>query len=183
MFELNLFDNISLSLNNAWWLSLTYFITATASVLMIPKHNLRKFLDVPKVPFHTRAGQGLYYILLILPVFMPFSDSLALKISGFIFFLIGILLYLSGIFFFAISEYDKPATEGIYKIIKHPVYTGFFIILASISIATGSIIYLFLVILYILNSKYLKQAEEQICREQYGKEYQYYIDNVMFKSL
>lgn len=183
MFENALPHNISLAWGNTYLLTLAYFIISTASVRMIPKHNIRKFVEIPKLKIHGTIENALYIFLLLLPVFIPFSEFLVLRITGIFLFLSGIIIYLAGIVFFAISEYNKPVTEGIYKIIKHPVYTGFSVAVIGTAIAGGSIIYLFLSLVYIINNEFLKKEEERSCTKIYPDSYKKYAKKVKFKSL
>ncbi len=180
MFEANLSENLTLSLQNLWSLSAMYLLVSTISAFLIPRYNLQKFLLTPKVKHHTIIGKIGYYLLLALPVFMPFSSLKLLEYTGVIVFFIGILIYLAGIFYFSISEHDKFADEGIFRIFKHPVYVGFFVILLGISFASGSVIYLAFSILYFFNNRVLQKSEEKYCVKKYGQDYENYIKHVKF---
>jgi len=180
MFEANLIENLSLSLQNTWWFAALYFTVSVASVFLIPRYNLSKFLQTPKVKYVTNIGKIGYYTLLLMPIVLPFSEFNVLKIIGFVLFFIGIGIYLAGIFYFSISPFDKFADEGIFRVFKHPVYVGFFIILLATAIASGSIIYLILSILYFMNNRILQRAEQQFCTKLYGAEYEKYLNEVKY---
>ncbi len=176
MFEADILDNLTISTENSWILTATYFMLSFGAVRLIPKHNINKFLETPIVKYHTKLGKILYIILLVIPICLPFSKISTFMIVGLVFFFLGLLLYVSGLFYFAISEYDKPATEGVYKYLKHPIYTGFFLILLGISVSTGSVTYLILSILYQINNLKLQKAEEKQCSLIYKDDYRNFLN-------
>ena len=81
-------------------------------------------------------------------------------------------------FYFAISEYNQPVTERIYKLSRHPVYLSFIIISIGISMAGASIILSIIAILHFITSYFIAKEEEKQCIEVYGESYLNYMKKV-----
>ena len=94
-------------------------------------------------------------------------------------FYVGLPIYLVGFIFaalamltFAKTSPDKPNTEGIYYISRHPAYFGLLIIYLGVGIASASWIYL--LVLLIVCGMYipvLSIPEECLCLERFGDAY------------
>jgi protein-S-isoprenylcysteine O-methyltransferase Ste14 len=122
--------------------------------------------------------------ILVLTMFFSFLYSIfvTLKIET-IWFIIGLIVYLFGMFLinitminFATTPIDKPVTKGVYRYSRNPMFIGFFLVYAGIAIACTSWIYMLLTILFILIVNYLSPIEETITLEHYGKTYKEYME-------
>jgi len=147
-------------------------------LLLFPKHNISKFVKTPRIKYITEANYVLYYGFLIFSIFIPIKPGTAVFYFGTGVFIVGLLLYTGSMFYFAISEYDKPVTERIYKISRHPVYVSFFLICIGISIAGVSIILSIVAILHFITSYFIAKEEEKQCIEVYGESYLNYMKKV-----
>jgi len=175
---MSLIPELSFSLNNAWLLSVFYLIVSIGLVLLIPKHNIQKFVKIPKIRYVNILNHILYYGFMVFSIFVPLQIGTQIFYIGIILFIIGILLYFVSIFYFAISEYDKPVTEKIYQISRHPVYLSFFIIGIGISLTGASWILIIILTLHFATTILIIKEEEKSCVEIYGKEYETYKKNV-----
>ena len=99
-------------------------------------------------------------------------------------FYVGLPIYLVGLIFaalatltFAKTSSDKPNTEGIYRISRHPMYLGFVLIYLGVGIASASWVYL-LVLLMVLGMyiPVLAIPEERLCLEKFGDAYREYMN-------
>jgi protein-S-isoprenylcysteine O-methyltransferase Ste14 len=168
---MNFFTDIHFGIYNLWWFTVFYFIINTAIVLMFPRHNLSRFLNVPKILYISNANHVLYFIFFILTIFVPVKLNSIVFIVGFTLFVLGILLFFVSMFYFAVSEYNKPVTEKIYKLSRHPIYLSFLIISTGISVSGASILLLSVALLHFFTSYFIARAEEKECEKLYGNEY------------
>ena len=99
-------------------------------------------------------------------------------------FYVGLPIYLVGLIFatlamltFAKTSPDKPNTEGIYRISRHPAYLGLILIYLGVGVASASWVYL-LVLLIVLGMyiPVLAIPEERLCLERFGDTYREYMN-------
>ena len=123
-------------------------------------------------------GSLLAFVYFALIIFTP------LKIGSKVFTL-GIFLYALGLAGFVIAlinfkntPLDQLATEGLYRISRHPQQLMFFISFLGICISIGSWLVLCIQIIssLFLHSRIL--AEEKVCLERYGDSYRDYMKRV-----
>ncbi len=169
-----LIPEISFGLYNTWLLSVSYLAISIGLMFLIPKHNISKFVKVPKIKYVNEANYVLYYGFIVLSIFIPLHMGTLMFYIGIAFFVVGILLYFVSIFYFAISEYDKPVTEKIYQISRHPVYLSFFLIGIGISLAGASWVLIIVLTLHFATTIRIIKEEEKSCTKIYGKEYEEY---------
>ncbi|MEA2042331.1 MAG: methyltransferase [Bacteroidota bacterium] len=175
---MHLFPDFSFEWYGGWWLSLVFLIISFSLTAMIPKHNLIRFVKVPKLKYFNLSYVVVYYLQLALLTAVPLVENPFLKTSGIILYVIGILLYTAALYSFSISEYDKPVVSGVYSFSRHPVYTSFFIIIAGASIATGSLLLLLINIVHLGVAYFIAKREELECSISYGNSYDKYKSEV-----
>lgn len=171
---MNLIPEFSININNSWVFSLIYLVVSNGLILLIPKYNISKFIKVPKLKYTNKINLLLYYIFFAITIFVPIQSNSNLLYFSVALFIIGLILYTSSIFYFAISEYHKFVNEGTYKFSRHPVYFSFLIIGISISLSGASILLLIIIILHFISIYFIAKEEERLCLEKYGKEYEEY---------
>jgi protein-S-isoprenylcysteine O-methyltransferase Ste14 len=98
-------------------------------------------------------------------------------------FYIGLFVYFSGmIFAFAAgmnlmnTPLDRPATKGLYRISRNPIYLGTFLMFAGVGIACASWLFLLLIAILIILQHISIGAEERWCLEKYGDAYREYMN-------
>ena len=98
-------------------------------------------------------------------------------------FYVGLIIYAIGLIFgfaaminFALVPSDKPATIGVYRISRNPMYFSMFVIFASISLACASWLFLLLTVIWFVLADRTVVAEERLCLEMYGDSYREYLD-------
>ena len=103
--------------------------------------------------------------------------------TGTVWFYAGLLVYLLGIIFTVIAgtsldntPMDRPATEGLYRISRNPIYLGTFLIFIGIVIACASWLFLLLIAVFIVLYDILIAPEERWCLEKYGDAYREYMN-------
>lgn len=120
----------------------------------------------------------LYFIIVIYIFTKTFEYSFS-KIIGF-------ALVLTGSFIVIIAKHQlgdswavlpkakKLVTEGIYSKIRHPIYSGFSLILLGATIYFKSVIWFVVFILTTILDIYRAKKEEQILEKKFGKTYREY---------
>jgi len=71
---------------------------------------------------------------------------------------------------------NRPATEGLYRISRNPIYFGTFLMFIGIGIACASWLFLLLIIVFIALYDILIAPEERWCLEKYGDTYREYMN-------
>jgi protein-S-isoprenylcysteine O-methyltransferase Ste14 len=71
---------------------------------------------------------------------------------------------------------DRPATRGLYRISRNPLYLGCFLIYIGTGIACASWLFLLLTAIWIVLYDILIAPEERWCLEKYGEAYREYMD-------
>jgi protein-S-isoprenylcysteine O-methyltransferase Ste14 len=127
--------------------------------------------------------QKLFPFVIVGPVFIAplipqhrfnISDSISLPV-GILLFVLGWILGVSALFKFgtipAVRKKSNLITTGVYRVVRHPIYSGTLISLLGWTILLKSIISIiyfpFLFLWYFLGTF----AEERILIEQYGDQY------------
>jgi len=119
---------------------------------------------------------------LVIVASVIYSFFLPLKL-GTAWLYIGLFVYLFGITFtFAAgtnlmnTPLDRPATKGLYRISRNPIYLGTFLILIGVGIAGASWLFLLLIVIFIVLFDMLIAPEERWCLEKYGDAYREYMN-------
>ena len=76
---------------------------------------------------------------------------------------------------FFTGNMDKPVTTGVYRISRHPIYLGVFLIFIGTSIACVSWVFLIFTIAFIILIYPLAISEEYFCLQKYGDAYRAYM--------
>ncbi len=169
-----LYDQISVEFYNAWIPAGVYFVLSTAFFFLLPRYKKIEFFNVPRIKYVSVLNSILYYGFLFFCIFIPLKKNSMWLYIGISLFIGGMLLYASAMFRFAITEYQKPITKGIYKYSRHPIYVSFFIAGFGIVIASASYILLILFCLYLITTIKIMKAEEEECLRRFDHEYAYY---------
>ncbi len=130
-----------------------------------------------------RGEKSAYLIyLLVILVLMVYSIFIPLKL-GTMCFHAGILIYLVGLGMFLIALVNVSTTplgqlftRGMYRLSRHPLYLSSLVILAGVSLASASWVFLLLTGVIIIVQAYQATMEEKGCLVTYGAEYQEYMN-------
>ena len=179
---MSLIPEFELGLWNAWIFVLSF------GLLFIGWHILdslkgRKGSSRPDKPPFNESEKKLYGISqLIFFASVIYSVFLPLKLDTAWFYL-GLLVYLVGMIFTIVAgtnldttPIDSPATRGLYRISRNPLYLGTFLIFIGVGIACASWLYLLLIAVFIVLYDILIAPEERWCLEKYGDAYREYMD-------
>ncbi len=167
------------SIYGAWWFSLIYLIFIFGLWFIFPKYVQIRFNRVANLGIINKLYYLAYILLILSSIAIPFLLNIYL-IVGSIFFVVGLSLFISAIFQFAITDFGKPVVLGVYAWSRHPVYLGFAIMWYGVSLATLNIL-IFLLISAISYFSYIIANKEEIsCLNEYGDAYIQYQNKVKF---
>jgi len=166
---------------NAWILTLSYLLYFVVFNVL---NRLRgqKGSSRPSTPPLNEKENKLNVIgIVTVLASVIYSFFLPLKL-GTAWLYIGLFVYLFGIIFNIVAgtnlhntPLDRPATKGLYRISRNPVYLGTFLIFIGIGVACASWLFLLLIAVFIVITHILIAPEERWCLEHYGDAYREYM--------
>jgi len=118
----------------------------------------------------------IYFASLIYSVFLPLKQDTAWFYVGLSIYLLSMIFLTMATLNFATTPLDKPVTKGVYRISRHPMYFGSFLIYISTGITCTSWIFLLLTMIWIIVSHNIVPAEERFCLKKYGNAYREYMN-------
>ncbi len=178
-----------LGLWNAWVLVLLMFLI----IMGLSPLVIRLFFGSTKSresskrhstrPQYTEFEKKLYYLstvtflaTLIYSVFLPLKLGTGWFYAGLFVYLLGMIFGFIAMINFAAAPLDKPATEGVYRFSRHPMYFSMFLMFIGIGIACFSWVFVLLTMIWFAVSDREVVAEERLCLETYGKAYREYMN-------
>jgi protein-S-isoprenylcysteine O-methyltransferase Ste14 len=166
-----------LGLWNAWILIIPLIIYWVGGVKFLFSKRMPE-----AIPPSERKDKILTNLLVII-MFVSFIYSVFLPLKlGAIWFFVGLVSYFVGLVLitiaminFSTTPLNKPVTKGVYRFSRNPMFIGFFLVYAGISIACVSWIYLLITALFIVIVNYVSPLEEEITLGHYGTPYKEYM--------
>ena len=179
---MSLVPEFELGLWNAWIFLLPYLLMYIVLGGLVRLMKL-KGASRPITPPLNKKEKKLDRISgLIFVAFIIYSFFLPLKL-GTAWLYLGLFVYLFGMIFTVVAginlvntPLDRPATKGLYRISRNPIYLGTNLIFTGIGIACASWLVLLLLAVGIVMQDILIGAEERWCLEKYGDDYREYMD-------
>ena len=167
---------------NGWLLIVVFYATYTIVLKIFPKDAVARLYDKSGRGKRHRililVGSILAFAYFILIIFTPLKTGSVVFIPGLIIFVFGLTGFVIALFNFKNAPLDRPATNGLYRISRHPQQLMFFIAFIGICIAVGSWVALFVQLLSSIFLHVRVLAEEKACLEHYGELYQNYMKDV-----
>ena len=179
---MSLVPDFELGLWNAWIFILSYLLMYIILGVYV-RLSGQKGSSRPITPPLNEKEKKLDYLSTITFLASAFySFFLPLK-PGTAWLYIGLFVYLFGMIFTIVAginlvntPLDRPATKGLYRISRNPIYLGTNLIFIGIGIACASWLFLLLIAVFIIQQHILVGAEERWCLEKYGDAYREYMD-------
>ena len=178
---MSLIPDFELGLWNAWILVLFFLLLFTVWEVFNRLRGQEGSGRPNKPPFNEKEkklygiSQLMFWASVIYSVFLPLKP-------GTVWFYAGLLVYLFGMIFTIVAgtsldntPINRPATEGLYRISRNPIYLGTFLIFIGIGIACASWLFLLLIAVFIVLYYILIAPEERWCLEKYGDTYREYM--------
>ncbi len=123
----------------------------------------------------SKAGNLLFYVSLIFSIFLPLELGTTWLYAGLVVLLVGIFTLVKAVFDFAQAPVDKPATKGIYRISRNPMYLGIMLVYLATSIACASWVFLILTAVNVIILYDSVKSEERFLLGEYGQTYRDYM--------
>ena len=179
---MSLVPEFELGLWNGWIFVLSFFSLFIAFKILDHLGGKKRSSRPDKPPFSAKEEKlyGISQLAIwasnIYSVFLPLKLNTPWFYAGLSIFLFGMVFtFLAGISLDA-TPLDRPATKGLYRISRNPIYLGCFSIYIGISIVCASWLFLLLTAIWIVLYDILIAPEEHWCLEKYGGAYREYMD-------
>jgi protein-S-isoprenylcysteine O-methyltransferase Ste14 len=151
-------------------------------LLIFPKDVVSRLFDrsgwSEKQKVFTIMGKVFSLICLILIILTPLKINSSVLIVGLILYLIGLAGLVVAMLNFKDTPLNQPVTKGVYKLSRHPQIVSLFVLFLGISVAIGSWLALFALIISKLLQHFGIVAEEEICLRRYGEPYRAYMKQI-----
>jgi len=168
--------NYSLNIDNVFWFVLINLIFSRGLFLLFPKYVNNRFSPVPKLIPYTALSNIALLMFSVFTTLLTAHYSYTAKIAGLLIYSLGLILMISGIFFFAINEPDRMVKKGVYKYFRHPVYLGNYLQIAGICLFSLSFELTILALLHFVFHNFIIIQEEKDLSHFYT-DYQNYIQS------
>jgi len=179
---MSLIPEFELGLWNAWILILSYGLMYIVLGGLVRLMGLKGASRPITPPLNEKEKKLDYLSAIAFLASAIYSFFLPLKL-GTAWLYIGLFVYLFGMIFTIVAginlintPLDRPATKGLYRISRNPIYLGTFLIFIGVGIACASWLFLLLIAVFIILQNILIDAEERWCLEKYGDSYREYMD-------
>ena len=179
---MSLIPEFELGLWNAWILTLSYLLSFIVRYVL---YRLRGQMGSSRPitpPLNKKEHKLDVIATLIFVASVIYSFFLPLKL-GTAWLYIGLIVYLFGMIFNIVAgtnlvntPMDRPATKGLYRISRNPIYLSANLIFIGMGIACASWLVLLLIAVSIILQNILIDAEERWCLEKYGDAYREYMN-------
>jgi len=153
---MSLIPEFELGLWNAWILVLLmFFIVIGLSFLIIrlffngtkSQESYRRHSTTPQLSRLEKKLSHLSTVTLLTTlgysVFLPLKLGTGWFYAGLFVYLLGMIFGFIAMINFAAAPLDKPATEGVYRFSRHPMYFSMFLMFIGIGIACFSWVFVF----------------------------------------
>ena len=166
------------------WIFMVLFSAATMVPLLIDKEKIKKrTAGEPTLSELSKTAKIVFVIthIMIMPFTFVYSIFLPLKLGTLWFYAglpICLLALVMGLMFgisFATAPLGEPISKGIYAILRHPGYFGFFLVCVGIGIACASWVFLLCALVWIVSWHFGVVEEERVLLEKYGDAYREYM--------
>ncbi|MFC1860310.1 methyltransferase family protein [Chloroflexota bacterium] len=119
----------------------------------------------------------LLFAVIIYSIFLPLERETIWFYAGLPICLLGAILYtITAVNMATTSLRDEPATSGVFRFSRHPMYLSTFLLLTGVGIASASWIILLLAFVSMTLWVPLSISEENYCLEIYGNAYRKYMN-------
>ena len=166
------------------WIFMSVFILQMLAVVFLGKRVWERSNHPSDVErnkseaINSIIGNAIWLLATIYSIFLPLQLGTIWFYIGLPIFLIGLIILVVATVYFAIAPMDRPITKGPYKLSRHPLYLSLLIVYIGTSIATASWVFLLLCLANVFWIRLESIVEERCCLEQYGNDYQEYIDRI-----
>jgi protein-S-isoprenylcysteine O-methyltransferase Ste14 len=109
--------------------------------------------------------------LCVFTIWMPIAYPGSLFWVGNVIYILGLVIVAMSIVAFVKAPQDKPVTQGIYRILRHPYYAGSYLSLLAIGLICREWLVIIVAIASMIPGFWSAKWEEEHCEEAYGSAY------------
>jgi len=175
---MSLIPAFEIGLWNAWifmlYTLLTVLVVAKMKKGEAPKNELDALSKTEKRIFN--FSKVVFLSAVIYSIFLPLKLWTIWFYVGLPITLVGLLTYTIVMVNFATTPFDEPATRGLYRYSRHPMYLTSSLTFIGMGIASASWLFLLLSILFTILHFMNAIPEERFCLEKYSDAYRQYIN-------
>jgi protein-S-isoprenylcysteine O-methyltransferase Ste14 len=179
---MELLPKLRLGWMNGWLLLSTLVLTEGVLFLAFRRDTVQRLFDRSGWPRWkitlTVMGKIVALVVILLIIFSPLKIGHPALIIGAVLVLLGLAGLVRALFDFRNTPPDQPATHGIYRITRHPQILSSNLVILGCTIAIGSWLAVFLLVLARALAHANLVAEEDICLQAYGEVYREYMERV-----
>jgi len=114
-------------------------------------------------------------LVLLYSIFVPLKLGTPWLYVGLAILALSVVMYIMAILNAAGTSVGEPVTRGVYRITRHPIYLGAFLLYIGTGIACASWVILLCAVLWITIWHIVVPTEEGFCVEKYGDVYREYM--------
>ena len=173
---MELFPNLEIGFHYGWILLGFLYLTQGLLLLTFPKAVVARLFEYDRSKWSKKhriyfvIGKSLAFVCLILIIFTPLKTESNLFIPGIVTYALGMAGFSTALIDYKNTPLDRPVTQGIYRITRHPQVFSLFILTLGICMATGS---------WLRARNHSRNLEEEkACLERYGESYSNYMKRV-----
>jgi len=174
------FPTFHLSWLNGWLLLSLLVLTDIVLFLTFQRKVVKRLFDrsgwTRRQKIFTIIGKLLALLLIVIIIMTPLKLGSPVMIIGFVLVALGLIGLIKALLDFRSAPADQPATEGIYRITRHPQIMAASLVLLGTTVAIGSWtgLIVFIISRILLDANLV--AEEDVCLRTFGSVYQEYLD-------
>jgi protein-S-isoprenylcysteine O-methyltransferase Ste14 len=164
------------------WIFAACFLLIPYSIFLINRRAYKKFGN----PADMKLSKGveltgyiatiITYLAFLYSIFLPLKMGTPWFYTGLVFFLLALALFIAAGVNFIAAPPGRPATKGIYRYSRHPIYFSHFLALMGIGMAAASWIVLMFSIVFMALVNIVADSEELYCKKRYGNIYKEYLN-------
>jgi len=179
---MELFPQLKLGLMNGWILLAFHVLIQGSLMLIFPRDVNARLLDrsgwSKKQKIFLILGKVFSLVCLVLIILTPLKIGSGVFLLGLGIYFIGLAGLVVSMINFKNTPKDAPVSIGLYKISRHPQIVSLFFSFTGMSLAIGSWVALFALLMSRLLQHFSILAEEEVCLQQYGEAYRKYMEHV-----
>lgn len=177
---MNFLPHFSITIVNAFWFSLLFWISNLIILKIYPSHYKNRVLKMPTFQkgFQKIIGTFNFFLfqgLVAVVIFMPIEFNSPYFVIGLGIFCISFVVYLLSLINYATSDPEKPVTKGIYRLSRNPQQISTIFMWVGLGFMTSCGLIIALCAFQLITVYPTFKAQESFCVEKYGKEYQDYM--------
>ncbi len=168
---------IQIKLQGGWILTLIYLLV-NLGVPLIRKGALARLLNQKENDsffIRTKINLLTWWGTILLPILLPLKTGSTLFWIGLILYSTGAILTGIALYNYASAPDNKPATTGLYRFSRNPIYESYILIGYGIGLLVGSWLIMILHTIQIVGMHFVILGEEKFCLKRYGKDYESYV--------